>query len=156
MQSLFDVEKNDVDLYAILNCVDTSSQEQIKTEYKRLALKYHPDKSLVDSKEFEEIKAAYDIVGNPVNRAMYERWKSSSLIIPFSEFAQIGTHAQTVHWQSLPTQMTLTRDGSTNTSEKSLKSLRIPPTTQQLSNVQIETSGFWKMKSYNIQDGSSS
>ena len=76
-------------------------------------MKYHPDKSLVgntllqhtcrkillkllntDSKEFEEIKAAYDIVGNPVNRAMYERWKSSSLIIPFSEFAQIGTHAQ--------------------------------------------------------------
>ena len=76
-------------------------------------MKYHPDKFLAgntlwkhsckklllkllnaDSKEFEKIKAAYDIVGDPVNRAMYERWKSSSLVIPFSEFAQIGTHAQ--------------------------------------------------------------
>ncbi|CAO3624537.1 unnamed protein product [Mucor fragilis] len=115
MQSLFTIEKTEKDLYSILNCVDTSSPEQIKTEYKRLALKYHPDKSLsgsingtyqhkrmplinllfyVDSKEFQKIKGAYEIVGDPVNRALYERWKSSNLIIPFSEFAQIGTHAQ--------------------------------------------------------------
>ncbi|KAL9549612.1 hypothetical protein MBANPS3_005133 [Mucor bainieri] len=155
MQSLFDIKKTEVDLYSILNCVDTSSPEQIKTEYKRLALKYHPDKSLNDSKEFQEIKAAYEIVGDPVNRALYERWKSSNLIIPFSEFAQIGTHAQTVHWQSLPTQMTLTENDNTNTSDKSIKSLRVPQTTQQLSNIPIETTGFWKMKSYSIQENRS-
>ncbi|KAF1798504.1 DnaJ domain-containing protein [Mucor lusitanicus] len=155
MQSLFDIEKKDVDLYSILNCVDTSSPEQIKTEYKRLALKYHPDKNSSDSKEFQEIKAAYEIVGDPVNRALYERWKSSNLIIPFSEFAQIGTHAQTVHWQSLPTQMTLTENDSTNTSGQSIKSVRVPQTTQQLSNIPIETAGFWKMKSYSIQENRS-
>ncbi|KAL7318526.1 hypothetical protein PS15m_001763 [Mucor circinelloides] len=152
MQSLFDVEKTDVDLYSILNCVETSSPEQIKTEYKRLALKHHPDKTLNDSKEFQEIKAAYEILGNPVNRALYERWKSSNLIIPFSEFAQIGTHAQTVHWQSLPTQMALTENSSTDSSNKSVKSLRVPKTNQQLPNVPIETTGFWKMKSYSIQE----
>ncbi|KAI8640159.1 hypothetical protein BD408DRAFT_420215 [Parasitella parasitica] len=152
MQSLFDLEKKDVDLYTVLNCVDTSSSEQIKAEYKCLALKYHPDKSLADSKEFEKIKAAYDIVGNPANRVMYERWKSSSLIIPFSEFAQIGTHAQTVHWQTLPTQMTLTKDNCTDTLDTNIKTVRVPPNSQQLSDVHIKTSGFWKMKSYNIQE----
>lgn len=69
--------------------------EQIKTEYKRLALRYHPDKtSNTESEQFKKIKNAYDIVGNPVNRAMYERWRSSNLIISFSDFAQLGTHAQ--------------------------------------------------------------
>ncbi|GAN03044.1 J domain-containing protein [Mucor ambiguus] len=155
MQSLFDIKKVEVDLYSILNCVDTSSPEQIKTEYKRLALKYHPDKNLSDSKEFQEIKAAYEIVGDPVNRALYERWKSSSLIIPFSEFAQIGTHAQTVHWQSLPTQMALTENDNTNISGGSTKSLRVPQTTQQLSNIPIKTTGFWSMKSYSIQENQS-
>ncbi|CEP17129.1 hypothetical protein [Parasitella parasitica] len=155
MQSLFELNKKDVDLYSILNCVDTSSPEQIKTEYKRLALKHHPDKSLASSKEFEKIKAAYDIVGNPVNRAMYERWKSSNLIISFSEFAQLGTHAQTVHWQTLPTQMTLTRDNCTDTEDTNLKVVRVPPSAQQLSNIPIRTSGFWKMKSYNIQENPS-
>ncbi|KAK4515493.1 uncharacterized protein ATC70_010443 [Mucor velutinosus] len=155
MQSLFDIKKTDVDLYSILNCVDTSSPEQIKAEYKHLALKYHPDKSLNDAKEFQKIKAAYEIVGDPVNRALYERWKSSNLIIPFSEFAQIGTHAQTVHWQALPAQMTLTENDSTNTSDKSIKSLRVPQTAQQLSNIPIETTGFWKMKSFSIQENQS-
>lgn len=71
--------------------------EQIKTEYRRLALLYHPDKtSNTESEEFKKIKAAYDIVGNPVNRATYERWRSSNLIIPFSDFAQLGAHAQVI------------------------------------------------------------
>lgn len=46
------------------------------------------------SQAFDKIKAAYDILGDPANRALYERWRASSLIIPFSEFAKIGTHAQ--------------------------------------------------------------
>ncbi|KAI8066971.1 dnaJ-like protein subfamily C member 12 [Gilbertella persicaria] len=94
MQSIFDIQKEKEDLYAILNCVDTSSPEQIKTEYKRLALIHHPDKSLSQTKEFEQIKAAYEIVGNPQTRALYDKWRNSSLIIPFSEYAQLGTHAQ--------------------------------------------------------------
>jgi DnaJ-class molecular chaperone len=79
-----------------------------------LALLHHPDKQspnkgrrpinsftymiltriIVETKEFEKIKAAYDIIGDPSKRALYERWKSSSLIIPFSDFANLGTHAQ--------------------------------------------------------------
>ncbi|KAI8355567.1 hypothetical protein BD560DRAFT_407198 [Blakeslea trispora] len=151
MQSIFDIQKEKDDLYAILNCVDTSSPEQIKTEYKRLALLHHPDKTSSTSKEFEKIKAAYEIIGDPRNKALYDKWKNSSLLIPFSEYAQLGTHAQTVHWQSLPTQMTLTQNSTTETNAEQLKSIRIPATAPHLTTVTVNQTGFWKQKEYTIQ-----
>ncbi|KAI9282790.1 DnaJ domain-containing protein [Sporodiniella umbellata] len=93
MQSIFDIKKEE-DLYIVLGCVDTSSSEQIKTEYKRLALQYHPDKCSNQESKFEKVKAAYDILGDPVKKAQYDRWKASGLIVPFSDFVQLGTHAQ--------------------------------------------------------------
>lgn len=47
-----------------------------------------------DSNEFNRIKAAYDIVGDPDLRAKYDRWRNSNLIIPFADFVRLGTHAQ--------------------------------------------------------------
>ncbi|GAA5797365.1 hypothetical protein EDC94DRAFT_599630 [Helicostylum pulchrum] len=155
MQSIFEITNIEQDLYAVLGCVDTSSTEQIKTEYKRLALLHHPDKLSPQDKstQFEKIKDAYDIVGDPINRAKYERWRKSQLMIPFSDFINLGTHAQTVHWQSLPTQMTLTKANETDTS-LGLKTLRVPPTVDQLPRIHIQTNSFWKPKSYTINDRS--
>ncbi|CAO3634664.1 unnamed protein product [Mucor hiemalis] len=154
MQSIFDIEDKEEDLYAILNCVDTSSPEQIKTEYKRLILLHHPDKKTQESSEqnhaFDRIKAAYDIVGDSSNRALYEQWRASSLLIPFSEFAKIGTHAQTVHWQSLPTQLTLTGKDETDF-PSDLKTIRVPPMQQQLPRIQINKTSFWKTKEYTVE-----
>ncbi|KAI8356727.1 DnaJ domain-containing protein [Choanephora cucurbitarum] len=152
MQSIFDIQKDKSDLYAILNCVDTSSPEQIKTEYKRLALLHHPDKTLSESNEFEKIKAAYEIIGDPRNRALYDKWRNSSLLIPFSEYAQLGTHAQTVHWQSLPTQMTLTQNDLTETNSDRLKSIRVPATAPYTTTVNVNQTSFWKRKEYTIQE----
>ncbi|CEI86537.1 hypothetical protein G6F70_001366 [Rhizopus microsporus] len=146
MQSLFDLKKEE-DLYSILNCVDSSTSEQIRTEYKRLALQHHPDKNS-NSAQFDKIKAAYDILGDPAKRALYDRWKASGLIIPFSQFAQLGTHAQTVHWQSLPSQLTITDHD--NTSHVDMTSIRTPSTNSQ--RVQVESTSFWKKKDYIIQD----
>ncbi|KAG2210884.1 hypothetical protein INT47_000038 [Mucor saturninus] len=153
MQSIFDISNKEEDLYAIVGCVDTSSPEQIKTEYKRLALLHHPDKlsQSNNSNEFNRIKAAYDIVGDPNLRAKYDRWRNSSLLIPFSDFVQLGTHAQTVHWQSLPTQMTLAETNETDFSS-SLKTVRVPPTVHQLPRIHIQTNSFWKKKTYTISN----
>ncbi|KAI8984517.1 DnaJ domain-containing protein [Mycotypha africana] len=155
MQSIFDIDKKEKedDLYQVLGCVDSSTDEQIKTEYKRLALKYHPDKaSAADSKQFEKIKAAFDVVGNPEGRALYDRWRSSKLLIPFSDFVQLSSHAQTVHWQALPTQLTLTNDQISIIDQDNLKSVRIPATSQDLPNISVNTAGFWKSKNYKIDD----
>lgn len=109
MQSIFELEKEE-DLYSILGCVDSSSvrlndnkyqannnigqPEQIKAEYKSLALLHHPDKNRSNSNEFKKIQSAYNILGNPSTRAQYDRWKASGIIIPFSDFIQLGAHTQ--------------------------------------------------------------
>ena len=53
--------------YEILEVSRNASQEEIKKSYKKLALKYHPDKNK-DNEEatnkFKEIAEAYDTLGD--------------------------------------------------------------------------------------------
>ncbi|SAL95793.1 hypothetical protein [Absidia glauca] len=145
MQNIFDVKKNDKDYYSILGCVETSSIDQIKAEYKRLALLHHPDKnkSMEDS-QYPLIKEAFDVVGDPQNRAKYDRWRQSGLCIPFEDYIQLSGHAQTIHWQALPTQLTLTKDTQqpTNTQHQHL-TCTIPEPRHQLPKIQLEKGSFW-------------
>ncbi|KAG0166471.1 hypothetical protein DFQ28_008173 [Apophysomyces sp. BC1034] len=141
MHTAFDKKSNQDDLYEILGCVDSSSQEQIKTEYKRLALQHHPDKSTNNDEMYQRIKAAYDIVGDPARRALYDRWRQSGLRIPFHDYAQLGAHAQTVHWQALPTQLTLTQSQDTD-AKGNLRSVR-PRPVDDLPRVPIQRPALW-------------
>ncbi len=63
-----------LDLYKILELESNASQIQIKNSYKRLALKYHPDKNKLDNsnEKFIEIKYAYDILSNEKSRKEYD------------------------------------------------------------------------------------
>ncbi|CAO3695332.1 unnamed protein product [Umbelopsis ramanniana] len=106
--------------YEQLNCVPESNPEQIRAEYRRLALQFHPDKAAVnqqDSKTFDSIQRAYSILSDPARRALYDRWRTSHLRIPFEVFEGLGAHAQTLHWQSLPSQQTITAASDTVSSE---------------------------------------
>ncbi|KAJ4422093.1 hypothetical protein N0V82_003285 [Gnomoniopsis sp. IMI 355080] len=66
----------DVDLYADLELHQTATQEDIKKSYKRLALKYHPDKQkigqAVDTAPFRKVQEAYDILSNEDSRRRYD------------------------------------------------------------------------------------
>ena len=65
-------------LYEILGLDKNASEKEIKTAFKKLALKYHPDKCKTpDEKEsneaeFKKISAAYDTLSNPEKRSQYD------------------------------------------------------------------------------------
>jgi hypothetical protein len=64
-----------VDYYRILKVSPKASDKEIKSAYRRLARKLHPDVnggSSVNSHEFAQIAKAYQILSNPAERARYD------------------------------------------------------------------------------------
>ncbi|MEW6182970.1 MAG: DnaJ domain-containing protein [Bacillota bacterium] len=60
-----------IDYYEILQVSPNASREVIEAAYKRLARIYHPDLG-GDSEKMKLINEAYDILGDPQNRAAYD------------------------------------------------------------------------------------
>src|ERR1700722_20013505 len=63
------------DPYEILGLATTASAAEIKSAYRRLPKKFHPDQSkeLKAKDKFAEIGAAYEIVGDEKKRAAFDR-----------------------------------------------------------------------------------
>ena len=69
------------DLYKILNIDKSSTDNEIKKAYKKLAFQYHPDKNKSSDAEskFREISEAYDILMNTDKRRMYDNFGYDSI-----------------------------------------------------------------------------
>ncbi len=77
-------EKN---LYKILEVSKDASQEDIKKSYRKLSMKYHPDRNPDDKKaeeKFKEISVAYATLSNPQKRKEYDSPMSG--FNPFEDF----------------------------------------------------------------------
>ncbi|KAG2233050.1 hypothetical protein INT48_009850, partial [Thamnidium elegans] len=70
-----------IDYYEILNISTDADEQQIKKSYRKLALKYHPDKnSSPDAVEkFKDISEAYEILSDPEKRRVYDNRGETSL-----------------------------------------------------------------------------
>lgn len=65
--------QTDVDLYEVLGVPNYAHADEIRAKYKKLALKYHPDKNGEESTEhFQKIQAAYEILGDKRKRSDYD------------------------------------------------------------------------------------
>ncbi len=62
------------DYYKVLGVSKSASQEEIKKAYRKLAHKYHPDKSGGDEKKFKEINEAYQVLSDKTKREQYDRF----------------------------------------------------------------------------------
>ena len=70
----FNNTSKDTKLYDVLGVSANAVEQEIKKSYRKLALKYHPDRN-PDNKEaenkFKEISAAYDVLSDKEKRNNY-------------------------------------------------------------------------------------
>lgn len=65
------------DYYQLLDVSRDADEEEIKKAYRKLALKYHPDRnqgSKDHEERFKEVTEAYDVLRDSEKRAMYDRY----------------------------------------------------------------------------------
>lgn len=62
------------DYYEILGVSKSSSEDEIKKAFRKLAHKYHPDKAGGDEKKFKEINEAYQVLSDKNKRSQYDRF----------------------------------------------------------------------------------
>ena len=70
------------DYYDVLGVSKSSSQDEIKKAYRKVALKYHPDRNPDDKDaedKFKEAAEAYDVLGNEEKRRKYDQFGHQAL-----------------------------------------------------------------------------
>lgn len=65
------------DYYDVLGITKSATQAEVKSAYRKLAIKYHPDKNPDNNEaeeKFKEAAEAYEILSNPEKRSNYDRF----------------------------------------------------------------------------------
>src|SRR6266403_1457909 len=70
------------DYYKLLDVARTATEADIKKAYRRLAMKFHPDRNPEDPEsehKFKEAKEAYEVLCDPQKRAVYDQFGHAGL-----------------------------------------------------------------------------
>ncbi|GMH06999.1 hypothetical protein Nepgr_008839 [Nepenthes gracilis] len=72
-----------VDYYDVLNVNRNATDDDLKKAYRKLAMKWHPDKNPNDKKEaeakFKQISEAYEVLSDPQKRQTYDQYGEEGL-----------------------------------------------------------------------------
>ncbi len=84
------------DYYEVLGVSKTATKDEIKSAFRKLAMKYHPDKTKGDKEseeKFKEIAEAYEVLSDDEKRRMYDAYGHSGVdsrgFDPFSNFSNM-------------------------------------------------------------------
>src|SRR5450759_3726911 len=83
------------DCYEVLGVERNAEPDEIKKAYRKLALKYHPDKNPGDKaaeESFKELGEAYEILSDPQKRAVYDQHGHAAFDRRASGFGAGGFH----------------------------------------------------------------
>ena len=72
----------DLDYYQILGVERTASEDEIKRAYKKMAIKYHPDRNPGDKEaeeKFKQAAEAYDVLRDPEKRSRYDQFGKAGI-----------------------------------------------------------------------------
>ena len=91
------------DLYEIIGVDKTSSNTDIKKSYRKIAMKYHPDKNPGDKeaeKQFKEAAEAYSILSDSQKRQQYDQFGHAGVGIGDNQSFEesVGIYVDGVHY----------------------------------------------------------
>src|SRR5258706_14029506 len=83
------------DYYDILGVKRDADEEEIKKAYRKLAVKFHPDKNPGDKtaeESFKELGEAYEVLNDPQKRAAYDQYGHAAFDRRAGGFGRGGFH----------------------------------------------------------------
>ena len=78
------------DYYEVLGVTKEASADEIKKAYRKMAMKYHPDRNPGDKEaeeKFKEAAEAYDVLSNPDKKARYDQFGHAGMGNQASDFS---------------------------------------------------------------------
>ena len=86
------------DYYSILGVTEGASHVEIRHAFRKLAMKYHPDRNLGNEQwaggKFKEINEAYVVLGDEVKRQEYDRMRKAGFVGYGDQYAGSSYYSQ--------------------------------------------------------------
>ena len=87
-----------MDYYSILGVEKKSSSAEIKKQYRKLSLQYHPDKNNGDDSKFKEINEAYQTLSDTEKRRIYDLQQNNPFFSAIKLSYTFRKASGSTHW----------------------------------------------------------